>query len=74
LSRAMVKTFAEALMGPGGGRDLRAAYRSRDEGRTNRRNGYRARSWDTRVGSVEVDIPKLRAGGYFPDCLPTPAS
>jgi putative transposase len=35
----------------------------------NSRNGYRLRDWDTRVGSVELAIPKLRSGSYFPDWL-----
>jgi putative transposase len=34
-----------------------------------RRNGYRERVWDTRVGSIELAIPKLRAGSYFPSFL-----
>lgn len=32
------------------------------EQRVNRRNGYRSRRWDTRVGTVELAVPKLRAG------------
>src|SRR5919199_1368308 len=37
--------------------------------RTTQRNGYRARAWDTRVGSLELQIPKLREGSYFPSWL-----
>lgn len=37
--------------------------------RSTQRNGYRARRWDTRVGSVELQIPKLREGSYFPSLL-----
>src|SRR5215475_368939 len=33
------------------------------------RNGYRLRTWDTRVGTIELAIPKLRAGSYFPSLL-----
>ncbi len=33
------------------------------------RNGYRARSWDTRVGELELRIPRLRTGSYFPSFL-----
>jgi len=33
------------------------------------RDGYREREWDTRVGTIELDIPKLRAGSYFPSLL-----
>ena len=46
-----------------------APYGARSEERTNSRNGYRAREWDTRAGTVEVAIPKLRSGSYFPDWL-----
>jgi transposase-like protein len=48
---------------------LRRWLRGAQRGRTNRRNGYRAREWDTRVGTVELAIPKLREGSYFPDWL-----
>jgi putative transposase len=37
--------------------------------RTTHRNGYRARDWDTRVGSIELGIPRLRQGSYFPSFL-----
>src|SRR4051812_43493131 len=37
--------------------------------RTNQRNGYRQREWDTRAGTIELAIPKLREGSYFPDWL-----
>ena len=35
--------------------------------RQTQRNGYRPRLWDTRVGELEVAIPKLRTGSYFPE-------
>jgi len=38
----------------------------------NRRNGYRERDWDTRVGSIELAVPKLREGSYLPDWLLQP--
>ena len=37
--------------------------------RTTHRNGYRSRDWDTRVGSIELAIPRLRTGSYFPSLL-----
>jgi transposase-like protein len=58
---ALLSVEADALCG--------AEYGSRSSERTNRRNGYRERRWDTRAGSIELQIPKLREGSYFPDWL-----
>ena len=41
-----------------------AGYNERTAERLNSRNGYRERAWDTRAGSVELNIPKLRQGSY----------
>src|SRR5438067_7135919 len=41
----------------------------RPEDRATHRNGYRARRWDTRAGEIELQIPKLRQGSYFPSFL-----
>jgi len=49
-----------------------AGYGERHGDRTNSRNGYRARPWDTRVGTVDLQIPKLRHGTYFPGWLLEP--
>jgi transposase-like protein len=49
-----------------------AALGERSAGRVNQRNGYRPRRLDTRVGTLELAIPKLRAGSYFPDWLLEP--
>jgi len=46
-----------------------AEYGERTADRANRRNGYRDRLWETRVGSVDLRIPKLRKGSYFPSFL-----
>jgi transposase-like protein len=46
-----------------------AGLHERAETRLTHRNGYREREWDTRVGTIELDIPKLRAGTYFPSLL-----
>jgi hypothetical protein len=43
-------------------------YERTDE-RTTQRNGYRTRPWDTRMGTIELAIPKLRSGSYFPSWL-----
>ena len=69
LLRAMVATFAEALMGADADAVCGARFGVRSADRTNTRNGYRRREWDTRAGSVELAIPKLRRGSYFPDWL-----
>ncbi len=49
-----------------------AGYRERTDERANSRNGYRARPWDTRVGTIDLQIPKLRHGTYFPGWLLEP--
>jgi putative transposase len=72
LLRAMVKEFAEALMGAEADALCGAGYGERSPERVNRRNGYRERDWDTRVGSIELALPKLREGSYFPDWLLQP--
>jgi len=69
LLREMVKSFAEALMGAEADALCGAAFRERSGERTNRRNGYRARPFDTRAGSIALQVPKLRSGSYFPDWL-----
>jgi putative transposase len=72
LLRAMVRDFAEALMGAEADALCGAPYGERSAERVNRRNGYRERDWDTRVGSIELAVPKLREGSYFPDWLLQP--
>jgi putative transposase len=69
LLRAMLASFVEALMGADADAICGAPYGVRSEERTNIRNGYRRRDWDTRVGTIELAIPKLRTGSYFPDWL-----
>ncbi len=54
---------AEVAQVAGGGRYERSGERS------SYRNGYRERPWDTRVGSLELAIPRLRSGSYFPSFL-----
>jgi putative transposase len=46
-----------------------AGHGERSPARTNQRNGYRERPWDTRAGRIELKIPKLRKGTYFPAFL-----
>src|SRR3954464_4147097 len=69
LLRSMLSTFVQALMSAEADAVCGAAYGERSEERTNSRNGYRPRGWDTRAGTMELAIPKLRTGSYFPDWL-----
>ena len=69
LLRGMVATFVKALMGAEADAVCGAPFRERSAERVNTRNGYRPRQWDTRAGSIDLAIPKLRAGSYFPDWL-----
>ena len=69
LLRAMVTTFAEALMSAEADAVCGAGYGERSQERVNIRNGYRRREWDTRAGTVELAIPRLRHGSYFPAFL-----
>lgn len=70
--REMVQMFAEALMSAEADGVCVAGYGERSADRVNQRNGYRTRRWDTRAGSIELAIPKLRSGSYFPDWLLEP--
>jgi putative transposase len=69
LLRAMVQAFAEALMGAEADAICGAPYGQVSDERVNHRNGYRQRRWDTRAGTIDLAIPKLRAGSYFPEWL-----
>jgi transposase-like protein len=71
LLRQMIAAMANAMMSAQADQVCGADYGERSPGRTNQRNGYRAREWDTRVGTVELAVPKLRQGSFFPDWLLT---
>ncbi len=62
----MVRVMAELFMGAEVDGLCGAGHGERSPDRTNHRNGYRTRQWDTRVGSIDLRIPKLRQGTYFP--------
>jgi len=72
LLREMVKAVTEVLMSAEASAVCGAPYRQPSVERVNRRNGYRERRWDTRVGTIDLAIPKLRKGSYFPDWLLEP--
>jgi transposase-like protein len=72
LLRSMVLGFVQALMGAEADALCGAPLGERSADRVNQRNGYRPRRLDTRVGTMELAIPKLRQGSYFPDWLLEP--
>ena len=67
--RELLATFIHTLMGAEADALCGAGYGQRSAERTNQRNGYRHRQFDTRTGSLDLAIPKLRHGSYFPDWL-----
>jgi putative transposase len=67
--REMISFAAERLMALESDALCGAGHGERSESRTNQRNGYRDRDWHTRAGTVELRIPKLRKGSYFPGFL-----
>ena len=69
LLRSMLATFINALMSAEVDAVCGAPYGTPSLERVNVRNGYRPRDFDTRAGTLEVAIPKLRSGSYFPDWL-----
>jgi putative transposase len=69
LLREMLQYVAQRMMDMDVESLCQAAYGERKAERANSRNGYRDRQWDTRTGSVELKIPKLRKGSYFPGFL-----
>ena len=69
LLREMVRSFAENLMSADADAMCGAAYGERSDERVNRRNGYRERDFDTRTGTIELRVPKLRQGTYYPEWL-----
>lgn len=70
--RDMVRVMAEALMSAEVDSVCGAEHGERSPDRVNYRNGFRSRRWDTRVGSIDLRIPKLRKGTYFPGTLLEP--
>jgi putative transposase len=69
LLREMIGFAAQRLMELEVGELTGAGYGEKSAERLAQRNGYRDRSWETRAGTVELKIPKLRKGSYFPGFL-----
>jgi len=70
--RESLKVVTQLLMEAEVAQQVGAQKYERSEGRTNQRNGYRKRRWETRVGEVQLEIPKLRRGSYYPKWLLEP--
>jgi transposase-like protein len=71
LMRELLTTFVNALLSAQADSVCGAEYGARSPDRTNSRNGYRHRDLDTRTGTIDVAIPKLREGSFFPEWLLT---
>lgn len=67
--REAVRGMVQELMDAEVSAQIGAGRYERTEERSTQRNGYRSRTWDTRVGSIELAIPKVRHGSYFPSFL-----
>jgi putative transposase len=64
-----VRVLSQALMELEVEEHIGAARHERSPGRRGQRNGYRQRTWDTRVGAVELSVPRVRDSSYFPSLL-----
>ena len=71
LMRELLSTFIDALLSAEADAVCGAGWGQTSPERVNRRNGYRHRDLDTRVGTIDVAVPKLRTGSYFPEWLLT---
>ena len=69
MMRSLLQTMINALLSADADAVVGAEYGRPSATRTTQRNGYRHRDLDTRVGTVDVAIPKLRSGTYFPEWL-----
>jgi putative transposase len=69
LLRELLTVFISTLLSAEADAVCGAEYGTTSPDRVNRRNGYRHRDFDTRAGSIDVAVPKLRTGSYFPEWL-----
>ncbi|MFX4287028.1 IS256 family transposase (plasmid) [Janibacter sp. G349] len=69
MMRSLLQTMINALLSADADAVIGAEYGRPTPGRSAQRNGYRHRDLDTRVGTVDVAVPKLRTGSYFPEWL-----
>jgi putative transposase len=69
LMRDLLSTFVNALLSAQADAVCGAGYGERSSERVNSRNGYRHRELDTRVGTLDVAVPKLRQGSLYPEWL-----
>ena len=69
LMRDLLQTVINALLSADADAVVGAEWGQPSPGRTAQCNGYRHRDLDTRVGTIDVAVPKLRTGSYFPDWL-----
>jgi putative transposase len=69
LMRDLLTTFVNALLSAQADAVCGAGYGERSSERVNSRNGYRHRDLDTRVGTLDVAVPKLRTGSLYPEWL-----
>jgi putative transposase len=67
--RTMVREMAQRMMDAEVETLCGAGYGEVSPERVNSRNGYRRREWDTRAGTIELAVPKLRSGSYYPEWL-----
>ena len=67
--REGVRVLAQELMELELAEHVGAERHERTPERTGYRNGYRERAWDTRVGSIELQVPRVRDGSFFPSLL-----
>ena len=67
--REALRVLMDAIMDAEVSARIGAEHGERSPDRLTYRNGYRSRAWDTRVGTMELRIPKLREGSYFPSLL-----